>query len=70
MELNHFPGTSPDALSAIRAASIDDPDIGFHQFDRIFRANANAASAEIAFAGNNMNHQRTVSGHESLVTLI
>jgi hypothetical protein len=69
MEFNDFPGTSPDALSAIRATSIDDPDFGLHELDRILGANANATSAEVAFAGNDMNHQWCVSCHEFLVTL-
>jgi hypothetical protein len=70
MKLDDLPGTSPDALSAIRATSIDDPDFGFHELDCVFGADPNAASAEVAFAGNDMNHQWCVSCHELLITLI
>jgi hypothetical protein len=70
MKFDDFPGTSPYAFSAIRATSIDDPDFGFHELDRIFRANTNTASAEVAFAGNDVNHQWCISCHEFLVTLV
>jgi hypothetical protein len=70
MEFNDFPRTTPDALSAICTAGVDDPDFGLHELYRIFRANANAASAEVAFAGNDMNHQRCISRHLCLFMLI
>jgi hypothetical protein len=70
MEFNDFPRTRPHALSAIRAAGVDDSDFGFHEFDGIFRANTNAATTEVALAGNNVNHQWSVSCHLSLFTLI
>jgi hypothetical protein len=70
MEFDDFPRTSPNTLSAICASCVDDPDFGLHELNSIFRANANAASAEVAFAGNDMNHQWCVSRHVHLFTMI
>jgi hypothetical protein len=57
MEFNDFPRASPNTLSAIRAASINDPDFGLQELDSIFRADTNAAATEVAFPRHNMNHQ-------------
>jgi hypothetical protein len=70
MEFDDFPRTRPNALSAICAAGVDDSDFGFHEFDGIFRANTNAATTKIAFAGNDVNHQWCISCHAPLFMLI
>jgi hypothetical protein len=70
MKFNHFPWACPHALSAICASGIDDPDLSFHQLNSIFRANTNAATAKVAFAGNDVNHQWCISRHLSLFTLV
>jgi len=70
MKFDDFPRASPDALSTIRAPGIDDPDFGLQELDRIFRANTNAASAKVAFAGNDVNHQWCISCHSYLFTLV
>jgi hypothetical protein len=57
MELDDFPGASPDAFTTIRAALIDDPDLRLQELNGVFRTNANAAAAEIAFPGNEVNHK-------------
>jgi hypothetical protein len=57
MELDDFPGASPDAFATIRAALIDDPDFRLQELNGVFRTNTNAAAAEIAFPGNEVNHQ-------------
>jgi hypothetical protein len=57
MEFNHFPRASPDALSAVRASLVDNPDVGLEQFDGVLRAHTDAASAEITFPGDKIDHQ-------------
>lgn len=56
MELDYFPRTGPDALPAVRAPLVDDPDLRFKQFNGIFRTHAHAATTKVAFARNNMDH--------------
>jgi hypothetical protein len=70
MKFNDFPWTCPHALSAICASGINDSDLGLHQLNGIFRANTNATTTKVAFAGNNVNHQWCVSRHLSLFTLV
>jgi hypothetical protein len=70
MEFNDFPWTCPHALSAICASGVDDSDFSLHKLNGIFGANTNAAATEVAFAGNDVNHQWCVSCHLSLFTLI
>ena len=61
MEFNNFPRTCPHALPAIRAPFLDDSDLRFLKLDRILRAHTHAASAVIAFARTNMDHQKWFS---------
>lgn len=63
MKLNHFPRARPDAFFAIRAPFLDDLDLRFHEFDGIFGTNADTATAVVAFAGNDVDHQRLVDWH-------
>lgn len=56
MKLDHFPWTGPDALAAVGASFVDNGNAGFHQFDGIFRTDADTTAAVIAFTGHNMNH--------------
>ena len=56
MKLYDLPGASPDALSAVCAALVDDPDLGFEKLDGVLRTHTNATSAEIALPGNKINH--------------
>lgn len=57
MKLDDFPGASPDAFATIRAALIDDPDLRLQELNGVFGTNTNAAAAEIAFPGNEINHE-------------
>ena len=57
MELDDFPRASPDAFATIRAALIDDPDLGLQELNGVFRTDTDAAAAEIAFPGNEVNHE-------------
>jgi len=58
VKLDYFPWTSPHTLAAIRTSIFDDSDLRFHQFDGILRTDSYAASAEIAFARDDVNHER------------
>ena len=66
VKLDHFPRTCPDALAAIGAAFVDDPDLRLEELDGIFRTNADAAAAEIAFSGNDVDHQWCRTRHIQL----
>ena len=66
MKLDHLPRTCPYTFSTIRAPLFDDFNLRLHQFNGIFRTNAHAAAAEIAFAGNDVDHERGGTGHGSL----
>lgn len=66
MKLNDFPRTCPDTLAAIGAALVDDPNLRLHQLDGILGTYPDAATAKVAFAGNDVNHQWRVTGHEIL----
>lgn len=57
MEFNHFPRTRPNALAAVRAALVDDPYLGFKEFDGVLGTHTDAATAEIAFPGDQVDHQ-------------
>ena len=57
VKLNNFPRTGPDALFAVRAPLVDDGYTRFHQLDGIFRAHADAATAEVALARHDMDHE-------------
>jgi len=70
MEFKDFPWARPHALSAIGTAGVDDSDFGFQKLNGIFGANPHAATAKVAFAGNDVNHQWCISCHEFLVTLV
>ncbi len=63
MKLDHFPRTSPHALATIRAALVDNPNFRFHQLDGILGAHSDAATAKVAFAGNDVNHQWRITRH-------
>lgn len=65
MEFDHFPRTRPDALAAIRAALVDNVNVRLHQLDGVFRAHTDTATAKVAFAGNDINHQWRVSWHKA-----
>ena len=56
MELDHLPWTSPDAFSAVCAPLVDNGDLRLLEFDRVFRAHTDAASAEIALSRNYVDH--------------
>jgi len=70
MEFNNFPRTCPNAFSAVCASRVDDSDFSLQELNGIFRADTNAATTEVAFAWNDVNHQWCVSCHFSLITLI
>ena len=57
MKLDNFPRTGPDAFFAICASFVDNRNPGFHQFDGIFRAHADTATAEVALARHDMDHE-------------
>jgi len=57
MELYDLPWARPDALTAVRAALVDDPDSGFEKLDGVLRTHTDAASAEITFPGDQVDHQ-------------
>lgn len=64
VKLNDLPRARPDTLFAIRAALLDDLDFRFHQFDGILGTYAHAATAVVAFAGNDVNHEGLIGRHE------
>jgi hypothetical protein len=66
MEFDDLPRASPDTFPAIRAAFIDDGDLRLLQLDRVFGANAHTATAEIAFAGDDVDHERRGTRHRSV----
>jgi hypothetical protein len=57
MKLYDFPWARPDTLTAVRTALVDDPDLGFETFDGVLRTHTDAASAEIAFPGDQIDHK-------------
>lgn len=63
MEFNNLPGTCPHTLATIGASLVNNGDFGFEKLDGIFRADSYAASAEIAFAGYDVNHQWSGTRH-------
>lgn len=63
MKLDDFPRTRPHTLAAIGAAFVDDPNLRLHQLDGILGTHSDAATAKVAFAGNDVNHQWRVTGH-------
>jgi hypothetical protein len=65
MEFYDFPRTGPNAFAAVCAALIDYRNPGFQEFNRVFWTDANAASAEIAFPRNNVDHQWRIALHAS-----
>jgi len=56
MEFYDFPGARPDALSAVCAALVDNPDLRFEKLDGVLRAHTDTAPAEIAFPRNKIDH--------------
>ena len=56
MKFYDLPGARPDAFSAVRATLVDDPDLGFEKLDGILRTYTNAATAEIAFPRDEVDH--------------
>ncbi len=64
MKFDHFPRTSPHALPAIRTSLLYNRDARFQELDRILGTDAHAAAAVVAFAGDDMDHQRGFSLHE------
>ena len=58
MKFYHFPRACPNALTAICAPFFNDRDLRFLQFDRIFRADPDAASAVVALARSDVDHQK------------
>lgn len=64
MKFYNFPRTGPDTFAAVCATLVNDRNPGFQEFNRIFRTDANAASAEVAFAGKNVDHQRSIALHD------
>jgi len=67
VELNHFPRARPNAFFAVRASFIDNRNARFHQLNGIFGAHANAATAKIAFARHNVDHEWSRSRHIRLL---
>jgi hypothetical protein len=56
MEFYDLPWARPNALSAVRAALVDNPDLRFEKLNGVLRTHTDAASAEIAFPGNKIDH--------------
>jgi hypothetical protein len=65
VKLDDLPWARPDALFAICAALVDDGNPGFHQLDGIFRAHADAATAEVALARHDMDHEWSFTHEKS-----
>ena len=63
VELDDLPRASPDAFIAVRTPLIDDGDLGLLQFDGVLRTDTDAAPAEIAFPGDDVDHQWRSSLH-------
>ena len=57
MKLDDLPWTCPYTFLAVGAALVDNGNPGFHQLDGIFRAHADAATAEVALARHDMDHK-------------
>ncbi len=66
VKLNDLPRTCPHTLFAVRAPLLDDLDLRFHQFDGVFGTHPDAATAIIALAGNDVNHEGLIDRHEEV----
>jgi hypothetical protein len=63
MEFDDLPGAGPYTFPAIRASVLDNRDARLHELNGIFRAYSHAATAVVAFAGDDVNHERRVGWH-------
>jgi len=63
MEDKHLERTHPNTFGAIRAAFFYDFNMRFFEFDRVFRTNTDAATAEVTGVGEDFDEQHYCSFH-------
>jgi hypothetical protein len=66
MELDDLPRARPHAFAAVRAPFVDNGDLRLLKFDGVLGTDTHATAAEVALPGDDVDHERSGTGHGAL----